>query len=84
MAWARPRAGGGECSSPGHALQGEAVDSRKRVVKCRRVCWPGRWEVELPSRKMARLRKSAGLSRKFLLVVQWKYLEDTKPTSSTE
>lgn len=38
------RAGGGEHSSPGHTRKGEAVDGRKRVVRCRQVSRPGRWE----------------------------------------
>lgn len=51
---------GGQWSSPGH-LKGKAAgfaDRRKRVVKMPPLFWPGRWEEELSSRKMARLWES--------------------------
>lgn len=83
MAWARPRAGGGSAH-----LQDTLCKERLWTVGGGSQVPLGLLAralgVELPSRKVARLRKSAGLSRKFLSVVQWKYLEDTKPTSSTE
>lgn len=47
-------------TQPGH-LKGKAAgfaDRRKRVVKMPPIFWPGRWEEDLSSRKMARLWES--------------------------